>query len=303
MKEKTKTISLNILKNILNCIAALLIIIISSKVFQLICLLLKDHFYLISIAGTIIYLALILLIGCLYAKKVIKIDLSEFGLSFSSIKNMGIKNIFWAFFGLLIPCLVLFIYFVFIPGNFSFNENANLSRILVYAIFSTGLWAGIGEEFVFRGILFKYMQKTLGTVVAVLVPSIVFGAIHIMNMQEFNAIDVIQLLLGGTSVAILFSLIYIKSGSLIPGMFFHSCWNILIIGSIFGVGDIVNGIENNAIIQYRLKSSNHLLTGGNFGIEISLPAILIFISASIFLVYLIKKENKKQQTQLITQKK
>lgn len=84
------------------------------------------------------------------------------------------------------------LYFVVIPGNFSSNENTNIPHYLIYAIFSAGLWAGIG--------------------------------------------------------------------------------------------DIVNGRENDVIIQYRLISSNHLLTGGNFGVEVALPAIATYICACVFLL-------------------
>lgn len=281
---KIKTISLNVLKNILNALAVLAIAVVASLVFNGFTQLVKEQFYLSSIIGTIIYLTVILGLGILYVKKVLKMNLSELGLSFSNVKSMGKKNIIWICFGLFIPCFVLMLYFVFVPGNFSFNENANIPHYLIYAIFSTGLWAGIGEEFLFRGILFRYMKKTLGTVAAVLIPSIIFGALHIFNMKDFNAVDVIQLLLGGTAVAMMFSLIALKTGSLVPGMFLHSCWNILIIGSIFGIGDIVNGRENDAIIQYRLISSNHLLTGGNFGVEVALPAIVTYICACVFLL-------------------
>lgn len=288
---KIKTISLNVLKNILNALAVLAIAVVASLVFNGFTQLVKEQLYLSSIIGTIIYLTVILGLGTLYIKKVLKMNLSEVGLSFFSVKSMGKKNIFWSFFGILIPCLVLAIYFIFVPGSFVFNKNANVSQTIVFAVFQIGLRAGIGEEFLFRGILFRYMKKTLGTVAAVLIPSIVFGAIHIFNMTEFNAVDVIQLLIGGTAVAMMFSLIALKTGSLVPGMFLHSCWNILIIGSIFGIGDIVNGVENTSIIQYRLESANHLLTGGNFGIEVALPAIAVYVCACIFIFILIKKVN------------
>lgn len=290
---KIKIIFLNILKNILNVIAILLIAVASSLVVNYLTLLVKDYFYLKTIGGTILYLVILLGLGILYIKKVLKMNLSDIGLSFFSVKSMDKKNIFWSFFGILIPCLVLAIYFIFVPGSFVVNKNANVLQTIVFAVFQIGLWAGIGEEFLFRGILFRYMKKTLGTVASVLIPSIVFGAIHIFNMTEFNAVDVIQLLIGGTAVAIMFSLIALKTDSLLPGMFLHSCWNILIIGSIFGIGDIVNGVENTSIIQYRLESANHLLTGGNFGIEVALPAIAVYICACAFIYILIKKEVKK----------
>lgn len=289
MKIQSKVFWKNILKNILNIAAVMTIFCASSIISSFIGDLFSKWFILQTILTTIIHLSLLLIFGSLYGKKVLKMDSSEVGLSFSTVKNLGKKNYFWIAFGLLIPCLVLAIFFLFIPGKFVLNNSAindskELLFTLIFALFNTGLSAGIGEEFIMRGLLFRYMKKTLGSVFAVIVPSVIFGLLHITNMHQFNIADVVQLIIGGTSVAIMLTLIAFKTDSLIPGMFFHTCWNILIIGSIFGVGEIVNGQANNALIQYHLSSANQLLTGGNFGIEVSLPAIIVYILVSIFLI-------------------
>lgn len=90
---KIKTISLNVLKNILNALAVLAIAVVASLVFNGFTKLVKEQFYLSSIIGTIIYLTVILGLGILYIKKVLKMNLSEVGLSFFSVKSMG-KKIF-----------------------------------------------------------------------------------------------------------------------------------------------------------------------------------------------------------------
>lgn len=101
---KIKTISLNVLKNILNALVVLAIALVASLVFNGFTHLVKEQFYLSSIIGTIIYLTVILGLGILYVKKVLKMNLSELGLSFSNVKSMGKKNIIWICFDALFCC-------------------------------------------------------------------------------------------------------------------------------------------------------------------------------------------------------
>lgn len=287
-----KNFWMNVLKNILNVLAVFGIYAGSSIIAQFAGNFFSDWFYLNIIVCTVLYLALLLGFGILYAKKVLKMDLNEIGISFSSAKKLGKENFTWGAVGFLIPCLVTVFYMVFIPGNFIAHKSTDVSGTVINAVFQIGLWAGIGEEFVMRGIIYRYMKRSFGTVASVLIPAILFALLHVGNMQEFNAIDFLQLLISGTAVAVMLSLMAEKTNSLYPGIFFHTFWNILIIGSVFGIGDIVNGVENSSIIQYRLSTSNHLLTGGNFGIEVALPAIVAYVGVSVFLFILIRKEIK-----------
>lgn len=283
MNSNKKTTLLNILKNLLNVIAALAIVFVCTTISQLVGKLLSKWFYLNAIVSTIVYLGLFFTFGILYVKKVLKMDLTELGLSFSNLQKLGKKNALLVLAGVLIPGLVMAFYFIFVPGSFVISKDESVPRTLVYAIFQVGIWAGAGEEFVMRGIIFRYMKKTLGLLPAIIIPSIIFGLLHIPNMQQINAIDVILLIVAGTSVAIMFTLFTEKTGSLYSGMFVHALWNILIIGNIFGVGKIVNGIPNVSLIQFYPETTNHLLTGGDFGIEIALPAIIIYIITCVVL--------------------
>ena len=72
----------------------------------------------------------------------------------------------------------------------------------------------------------------------------------------------------------------------------HTVWNTLIIGGVFGIGDIVNGLSNESYIIIPVKSTSKLLTGGNFGVEAALPAIVGFISAALLIGFLARKASK-----------
>ncbi len=290
MNGKMKTTLLNILKNLLNVIAALSIMIVSSIFSKVIGNFFSKFFYVNLIFSTIVYLGLFFTLGILYVKKVLKMDLDEIGFSFSNLQKLGKKNVLWVASAFLIPSLVLAFYFIFVPGAFVISEEKSIPRTLVYAIFQVGIWAAAGEEFVMRGIIFRYMKKTLGFLPAIIIPSVIFGLLHISNMEQFNVVDVLQLIIGGTAVAVMFTLFAEKTEALIPGMFVHALWNILVIGGIFGVGEIVNGTQNSSLIQFYPESANHLLTGGKFGIEIAIPAIVVYIIICVILA--MQKKNK-----------
>ena len=140
--------------------------------------------------------------------------------------------------------------------------------------------------------IFRYMKKTLGLKVAVIIPAILFACAHIMNMQTFDLIDLVLLILAGSSAAVMFTLFALKSDSIYPGALAHTVWNTLIIGGVFGIGDIVNGLSNESYIIIPVKSTSKLLTGGNFGVEAALPAIVGFISAALLIGFLARKASK-----------
>lgn len=160
------------------------------------------------------------------------------------------------------------------------------------AFFSVGITAGICEELIFRGMIFRYMKKTLGPKVAVFVTAILFACAHIMNMQTFDLADLVLLILSGSSAAIMFTVFALKSGSIYPGALAHTLWNTLIIGGLFGIGNIVNGSSNNSYIIIPIKSTSKLLTGGNFGVEVGLPAIVGYLVVILLIGFMLRKDLK-----------
>ena len=105
-------------------------------------------------------------------------------------------------------------------------------------------------------------------------------------MKTFDIVDLLLLLFAGSTVAILFTMYALRSGSIYPGAFAHAIWNALIIGGIFGMGEIVNGEVNDSYIIVPIESASKLLTGGNFGVEATVPGIIGYslFALIIFLV-------------------
>ena len=121
-------------------------------------------------------------------------------------------------------------------------------------------------------------------------PSFIFGALHLTGMEEFDVMSVLLLLSGGTLVGIMFSLIRLQSGSVFASAIVHGLWNIIIIG---GIIDISSQPWEQALIQYRITSGNMLLTGGSFGIEVALPAIIGYAVVSMIALFMIQHKEIK----------
>ncbi|MCR5279920.1 MAG: CPBP family intramembrane metalloprotease [Lachnospiraceae bacterium] len=238
--------------------------------------------YLDHIIVCIVTIACVMLLAWLLSTKVLKISADELGIKPRKIKLL------YVLLAILLPIAILIFYTV-LSGRAYVADGVELAPSIVYAIFSAGLMAGVTEEVIFRGIIFRYMKKTLGTTVAVIVPAVLFAALHITNMETFNLTDLILLLLAGSSVAVMFTLMALKSGTIYLGAIAHSVWNMLIIGGIFGVGGIVNGMDNYSYLIIPIESQSKLLTGGNFGVEAAVPAIVGYIIVAV-LVYVIDKK-------------
>lgn len=232
---------------------------------------------------TVVEVAAVLVTGVLYCREILKMTPKEIGLTeirFSPV---------WMILSVALPGIILLFYGLWLPGTVQVGESGNIAENVIYAVFGTGITAGIAEEVVFRGIVFRYMKKTLGTVPAVVIPSVIFAALHLVNLREAGISDVLQVLLSGFLAAGMFSMITLLSDSVWPAALVHTVWNLLIIGRIFGVGEIVNGMGNDALIRIMPDCAGKLLTGGRFGVEAALPVMLVFSSVIIICGLIVRK--------------
>ena len=224
------------------------------------------------------------------SSKLLKMSVEDLGLK---LKKMDIKLLLIS---IALPLIVLAFYAYVLPGKAYIAKPGSFWISLIRGVFSFGITAGICEELVFRGMIFRYMQRSAGLKAAVILPSLLFACAHIMNMESFNLTDLVLLILAGSSVAVMFTLFALKSDSIYPGASAHAVWNTLIIGGVFGIGDMVNGMGNDSYIIIPIQSTNKLLTGGNFGVEAALPAIIGYIAVALMIGFLVKKEGAKAKS-------
>ena len=120
-----------------------------------------------------------------------------------------------------IPLLVL------LTVNFWFGINLQLSVAASIFYVLTMLCVGFVEEIIFRGFLFKAMQKNNLTA-AVIVSSLTFGMGHIINLFTSgfaNAVPTICQIFYAAATGFLFVIIFYKGKSLLPCIFTHSLFN------------------------------------------------------------------------------
>jgi len=161
------------------------------------------------------------------------------------------------------------------------------SRQLVHELVTSAIMPAFMEELLFRGILFRWLEEFAGSWVALIITSALFGAAHLMNpnatpVAAFGIAIEAGVLLGGA---------YMLTRSLWMPMGLHAAWNFTQ-GEIFDVP--VSGIDEHGLVQAKL-SGPALLSGGGFGLEASLFAMVIATAVGVWMVWLAVKRGEVMQ--------
>jgi len=123
---------------------------------------------------------------------------------------------------------LFFIPLIFIPTvNLwnGININNSAKEIIFYIL--TMINVGFIEEIVFRGFLFKMMEKD-NVKIAIIVNAVTFGIGHIINLLNgAELLPTIMQICYAFSIGYLFVIIFYKSKSLIPCIITHSLINSL----------------------------------------------------------------------------
>ena len=239
--------------------------------------------WLYHIAGGLVYAVLAYILVWLFCTKYLKEELAAFCIPKCRIQLK------WAVAAVLLPVLVSVVYLLF-PGSF-LSEPLDTGIKLAFVtrgIFLAGVGAGVVEELLFRGLLMNVVIKKCGRVVGILAPSVLFASLHIIGMN-FSLLSCIQVMAAGTMVGVMFSLIALEGRSVWNSAIVHAVWNMIIIG-----GGLTIGTERNeyAVCSYVLETRAFLLTGGEFGIESSVIAIVSYIVVSLAAVWMIRRRRE-----------
>jgi membrane protease YdiL (CAAX protease family) len=143
--------------------------------------------------------------------------------------------------------------------------------------FAGAIAAAVGEEIVFRGVVYRRLEERLGTTIALVVSAAAFGLVHAGNPGANWASTLAIALESG----VLLGLAYAATRSLWLPIGLHFGWNFTE-GGIFGAA--VSGGQNSGLINAHLVGPP-LITGGAFGPEASLAAVVVSLSASIALAW------------------
>ena len=266
-KSKMKT-----LKAVGGALLAIVIMIASNILASLISsgifLLNAPEWLAIAVMGILYIIITLVAVKLIYGKG-FKYKFAELGMPKPAVKILSV------ILAVLLPAAVSGIFLLFVKGSFSASAMDSNTRasMLAEGIVYSSIGAAVVEEVLFRGVMMNLLKKRWNTAVGVIVPSVIFAAMHIMEMEEFKPLDVVQLLVAGTLVGIMFSLIAIRTGSVWNSAIVHAVWNLVMVGGILNIGGTAS---EYALMNYVLDSKSFMLTGGAFGIESSVIAIAAY---------------------------
>ena len=151
--------------------------------------------------------------------------------------------------------------------------------------FTVAFTVAIFEEILIRGIIFRIGEEKLGSYISLVLSAIIFGALHLMN-PESSIISATCIAVEG---GLLLGAAYIYSKNLWLPIAIHFAWNFMQSG-IFGA--ITSGNEQTNSLFTTKITGPALITGGAFGPEGTIQAILFCLIATIIFMYLNVKRNK-----------
>lgn len=183
--------------------------------------------------------------------------------------------------GVLIQLLVISV--LFLSGGYMITGVNPVSYVipgLAIAISSAAF-----EEVLFRGVIFRLLEEKTGTMIALLISALIFGALHLLNENStiFSAVSV------AVEAGILLAAAYIYARNLWLPIFMHFGWNFVESG-IFGVANSGNEVTKSLFTSK--LTGPEFLTGGGFGPENSLQAVVFGLIAALIFLWAAKRQNK-----------
>ena len=201
----------------------------------------------------------------LYTTKGLHLTMKDFGITFD-LKRWGV------ILSVLLPAFVTAVYLLI--GETQVNAFALEDLVLiVIASMVTALKAGILEEMLFRGFIMNLLGNRWNRYIAILAPSFLFALVHIPSMEHFTVGGVVLLVMAGTLVGTMFSLVADAGKSISNSALMHAIWNFVMVTSMFHI-TTEQGAYGKPLVSIIIPSDNILLTGAGFGAEASLAAMI-----------------------------
>lgn len=199
--------------------------------------------------------------------------------------EQGWKNcLYGAVLGTLFPMAIVSVYFMLGHVDFVGGPERLMPQEICASLIGYGLlmlFVGYYEEVISRGILTCEWAHTWGSwVAAITVSGVLFGMMHTANIPA-NPGEKLRIIVSGVLFSWLLAVVMLRYKSLKAAIGLHAGWN-------FGLGCImgcsVSGQPLNlTMFQTELRGPDWL-TGGEFGLETSIPVnILLLVLIVLFL--------------------
>jgi hypothetical protein len=154
------------------------------------------------------------------------------------------------------------------------------------AVFGMMCSTAVAEELLFRAVLFRIIERWVGTWLALAVSALVFGLLHLANPGAtlFGALAI------AVEAGVLLGAAYALTRTVWFAVGIHLAWNFME-GGVFST--TVSGTQNayQGLLRSELTGPE-LLTGGGFGPEASVGAIGVGAVAAVVLLLLIVRRGR-----------
>jgi uncharacterized protein len=177
-------------------------------------------------------------------------------------------------FGLVIGIL-------FLLGIYSINGTNALS--VVVPTLTTAFMVGITEELLIRAVAFRILEDWLGSWLALVITAVLFGLMHLPNPQA----TVVSSTAIALEAGVMLAAAYMVTRRVWLAIGIHIAWNFAQSG-IFGVA--TSGVKSAGYLQGNLNGAT-ILSGGTFGPEASIVAVVVCFAAGL---YMLRVAHKKQ---------
>ncbi|WP_345066597.1 CPBP family intramembrane glutamic endopeptidase [Acidovorax lacteus] len=218
------------------------------------------HVAALAIAGVAVYVA--------YARLIEQRAVSELALARMG-RELGLGLLLGA--GLYAACE-----FILMALGIYRITGLNPLHYMVPAI-AMALSSSVYEELLFRGVVFGALEQWLGSWAALVMSSLLFGLSHLLNPQG----TLEGALFIALEAGLLLAAAYMLTRRLWLSVGFHMAWN-------YTQSAIFSGIvSGNEAQQGWIRSTTHgpdWLTGGSFGVESSVVALLLCTTAGLVLL-------------------
>jgi membrane protease YdiL (CAAX protease family) len=215
---------------------------------------------------TVIFISLLIYSYSLYTKYIENRKMLEFNLT-KWYKESGIGILIG---GGIVICLVL----LFIMFGFYKVEQTNSPFIIITGIFRYGAGSFI-EELIFTIIFFRLVEEFTGTVVSIIVTSLLFGFMHLGN-DNATILSSLNTSLG--HIIILAPFILTRRIWMVWAV--HFSWNFFQT-AVFGMNN--SGMAQDCFISPGISGAEWI-TGGMYGVEASYIALLIHIIIGVMIL-------------------
>lgn len=184
--------------------------------------------------------------------------------------------------GLALGTIIMVVPAIFLTflgyANWQVNE---LSVSTVISGFSFFTAVAVAEEMLFRGFIFQRLMESLGQWPAQIVISGMFLLTHINNPGMIGMTKTLAAL-NIFIASVMFGLAFIKTKSLAMPVGIHFMANFMQ-GTVLGFG--VSGVKEQSLVKAFAGECPVWLNGGEFGLEASVPGLLMVILVTVILYY------------------